>query len=226
MSPAQPSVAAAHTLCCGILFLTVAMKKSMTPFLNLGKTLAAALLCSAVLAPAAHAQDKQDAAKKELATRIVNLQKAQDMDALIAQLAGTANRAVVEAWLPRLDKMPAARQKTVADQLDVELKKFNDDVVRLIKNRNERISLDVLVPAYSERFTADELKQLVAFLESPVIKKYYAANPHMANLLGQKLVEATRADVESRIKEFDTRAAQIVGNAPRAGAAAATTRKK
>lgn len=194
----------------------------MKPFLNLGKTIAAALLCTAALAPAAYAQDKQDTAKKELATRIVNLQKAQDMDALIAQLAGTANRAVVEAWLPRLDKMPAARQKAVADQLDVELKKFNDDVTRLIKTRNDRISLDVLVPAYSERFTADELKQLVAFLESPVIKKYYAANPHMANLLGQKLVEATRADVESRIKEFDARAAKIVGTGSNRSSAART----
>ena len=183
----------------------------MKPFLTLGKTAAIALLCAAVLTPAAYAQNKQEQEKKELATRIVNLQKAQDMDALIAQLASTANRAVVETWLPRLDNMPAARQKAVADQLDVELKKFNDDVVRLIKTRNERISLDVLVPAYSERFTADELKQLVAFLESPVIRKYYAANPHMANLLAQKLVDATRADVQARTKEFDTRAARIVG---------------
>ena len=183
----------------------------MKPFLTLGKTAAIALLCAAVLTPTAYAQNKQEQEKKELATRIVNLQKTQDMDALIAQLAGTANRAVVETWLPRLDNMPAARQKAVADQLDVELKKFNDDVVRLIKTRNERISLDVLVPAYSERFTADELKQLVAFLESPVIRKYYAANPHMANLLAQKLVDATRADVQARTKEFDTRAARIVG---------------
>ena len=183
----------------------------MKPFLTLGKTAAIALLCAAVLTPAAYAQNKQEQEKKELATRIVNLQKAQDMDALIAQLASTANRAVVETWLPRLDNMPAARQKAVADQLDVELKKFNDDVVRLIKTRNERISLDVLVPAYSERFSADELKQLVAFLESPVIRKYYAANPHMANLLAQKLVDATRADVQARTKEFDTRAARIVG---------------
>lgn len=196
----------------------------MKPFLKFGQTAAAALLCAAVLLPAAHAQDRQDKEKKELATRIVNLQKNQDMDALIAQLAGTANRAVVEHWLPRLDKMPAARQKLVADQLDAELKKFNDDVVRLIKNRNERISLEVLVPAYSERFSADELKQLVAFLESPVIRKYYAANPHMANLLAQKLVDATRADVQARTKEFDARAAQIVGGNNRA-AAGASARK-
>lgn len=133
------------------------------------------------------------------------------MDALIAQLAGIAKSAIVEAWLPRLEKMPAARQKVAIDQLDVELKKFNDDVVRLIKTRNERISLDVLVPAYSERFTADELKQLVAFLESPVIKKYYSASPHMANLLAQKLDAATSSDVQARAKEFDTRAARIVG---------------
>ena len=97
-------------------------------------------------------------------------------------------------------------------------------MVRLIKNRNERISLEVLVPAYSERFSADELKQLVAFLESPVIRKYYAANPHMANLLAQKLVDATRADVQARTKEFDARAAQIVGGNNRA-AAGASARK-
>ena len=198
----------------------------MNPFLNPGKTIATVLLCAAVLTPSAYAQSKQEQEKKELATRIVNLQKTQDMDALIAQLAGTANRAVVETWLPRLDNMPAARQKAVADQLDVELKKFNDDVVRLIKTRNERVSLDVLVPAYSERFTADELKQLVAFLESPVIRKYYAANPHMANLLAQKLVDATRADVQARTKEFDTRAARIVeGAASRTGTATPARRK-
>ena len=178
----------------------------MLRFPKFGKTILAALVCVAALAPVAHAQDK-----KELASRIVNLQKTQDMDALIAQLASTANRAVVETWLPRLDKMPAARQKTAADQLDAELKKFNDENVRLIKAKNERISLEVLVPAYSERFTTEELKQLVVFLESPVIKKYYAANPQMANLLAQKLVEATRSDVQARIKAFDARAAQIVG---------------
>ena len=178
----------------------------MKPFVKFGKTLAIALVCSAALAPAVQAQDK-----KELATRIVNLQKTQDMDALIAQLAGTANRAVVEAWLPQLDRLPAARQKAAADQLDAELRKFNNDVVRLIKSKNDRISLEVLVPAYSERFTADELKQLVAFLESPVIRKYYAANPQMANLLAQKLVDATRNDVVNRTKAFDARAAQIVG---------------
>lgn len=169
----------------------------------------AALACSLLcMAPAAAAQD---AAKKELATRIVNLQKAQDMDALVAQLAGSANKVVVNTWLPKLDKLPAAKQKAAADQLDIELKKFNEENVRTIKAKNEKISLEVLVPAYAEKFSADELKQLVAFLESPVIKKYYAANPQLANQLAQKLVEATSADVDAHIRNFDLRAAQIVG---------------
>ena len=89
----------------------------MKPFLTLGKTAAIALLCAAVLTPTAYAQNKQEQEKKELATRIVNLQKqSQDMDALIAQLAGIAKSAIVEAWLPRLEKMPAARQKVAEER--------------------------------------------------------------------------------------------------------------
>lgn len=168
-----------------------------------------AVVAVAFMALSAATVQAQD--KKELATRIVNLQKGQDMNALIVQLAGSANKVVVDTWLPRLETLPAGRQKAVADQLDAELKKFNDDNVRLIRSRNERISQEVLVPAYSERFTTEELKQLLAFLESPVIKKYYAASPQFANLLAQKLVDATRADVETRIKAFDARAARIVG---------------
>ena len=103
----------------------------MPRFPKFGKTAFIALVCTAALAPVAHAQDK-----KELATRIVNLQKTQDMDALIAQLASTANRAVVETWLPRLDKMPAARQKAAADQLYADLQAAGIDV--LLDDRNER----------------------------------------------------------------------------------------
>ena len=173
--------------------------------------IAAIALSVGLAAAPAHAQSDA-AARKQLATRIVNLQKANDMDALIAQLAGTASQTVVSTWLPKLDQLPRSKQRAAADQLDAELKKFNQDNVRLIKSRNERISLDVLVPAYAERFTADELRQLVAFMESPVIKKYYAANPQMANMLAQKLVEATRKDVEARIKSFDSRANQIINS--------------
>lgn len=172
-----------------------------------GLTLALAGFCSGT---PAHAQD---AGKKDLATRIVTLQKAHDMDALIAQLAASATQTVVSTWLPRLDDLPPARQKAAADQLDVELKKFNEDNLRTIRSRNDRISLEVLVPAYSEQFTAEEMKQLIAFMESPVIKKFYAANPHMANLLAKRLVEATRTDVEARIKAFDARASRILGGA-------------
>ena len=180
-------------------------------FLSLRSTAAGCALALAALAVSAPVQ-AQDATRKELATRIVNLQKAHDMDALIAQLASSASQTVVSTWLPKLDQLPRSKQRTAADQLDAELKKFNQDNVRLIKSRNERISLDVLVPAYAERFTTDELRQLVAFMESPVIKKYYAANPQMANMLAQKLVEATRKDVETRIKAFDARANQIINS--------------
>lgn len=159
----------------------------MTHFPFIGRALApAALACSLLcLAPAALAQD----AVKRRATRIVNLQKAQDMDALIAQLAGSANKVIDTATGCPDSTNFLAKQKAAADQLDSELKKFNDDNVRTIKAKNDKLSLEVLVPAYAEKFSTEELKQLVAFLESATIKKYYAANPQLANLLAQRLVD-------------------------------------
>ena len=175
------------------------------PSVCAGTVLALSAICAAAPAMA------QDAARTDLATRIVNLQKSQDMDPLIAQLANSATQVVVSHWLPQLDKLPAARQKAAADQLDAELRKFNESNVRTIKERNDKVALEVLVPAYAERFNADELRQLLTFMESPVVKKYYAANPQMASLLAEKLVEATRSEVDAHIKDFDTRAAHILG---------------
>jgi hypothetical protein len=43
-----------------------------------------------------------------------------------------------------------------------------------------------------EKFTEDELKQLIAWLESPVNKKYQQLAPEMSNSLGQKLAAESR----------------------------------
>ena len=53
-----------------------------------------AVVAVAFMALSAATVQAQD--KKELATRIVNLQKGQDMNALIVQLTGSANKVVVD----------------------------------------------------------------------------------------------------------------------------------
>jgi hypothetical protein len=62
-----------------------------------------------------------------------------------------------------------------------------------------------------ERFSLDELKQLVAFFESPAIKKYQAAAPDLGGLFVKQLIEETRPDVTARTRQFDEAATSIIG---------------
>lgn len=170
------------------------------------------LSCIVLTALAGTAQPvhAQNAATRQLAARLVNLQAEQNMHVLVLDLADTANRAVVDAWRPKLQQLPTAQQQRASQKLNAELKKFNEGNIRLLKAKNRQLSTQVLVPAYAKRFTADELRQIITFLESPTIKKYFSVNPQIADLLGQKLLEASRPDIEKRINAFDKRAVSIL----------------
>ena len=151
--------------------------------------------------------------KTDLAAKVVTLQQGPELDRLVIQLAGSTTQQLIANWGPKLEtNVPKARQEKASEELNAELKKYADDTVQLITKQVKKVSADVLVPAYAERFTQEELQQIAAFFESPVIKKYQAAAPELGNTFVQKLVEASRADVLVRARQFDDAALKIVGN--------------
>ena len=153
--------------------------------------------------------------KTELAAKVVSLQQGPELERLVAQLAGSTTQQLIANWGPKLEtNVPKARQEKASEELNAELKKYADDTVQLINKQVKKVSADVLVPAYAERFTQEELQQIAAFFDSPVIKKYQAAAPELGNSFVQKLVEVTRPDVVARARQFDDAALKIVGNSP------------
>lgn len=152
----------------------------------------------------------QNPTTRKLATRLVELQKQQNANLLALDLANTANRAVVDAWRPKLQQLPKSQQQRASTQLNAELKKFNNDNMRLLKRKSNRLNTRVLVPEYAKRFSAEELRQIIAFLESSAIKKYFTTNPQIADLLAQELLKSSRTDIEKRINAFDARAKRIM----------------
>lgn len=174
-------------------------------------------LAMACLACAGTVQAQTPASKTELATKVVTLQQGPELDRLVTQLAGSAAQDLIAKWGPQLEaNVPKAKQQKASEDLNAELNKYADDTKQLISKRVSKVSADVLVPAYAERFTLEELQQIAAFFESPAIKKYQASAPELGNLFVQKLVEATRPDVVARAKKFDDAALKIVGSAPAA----------
>ena len=169
------------------------------------------LACSTAFAQTANA-------KLEWATRVVALQQGPELQRLVGQLAESASQEVLQNWAPRLQANVApARQAKAGEELNNELKAYYDDVTKIINSRVIQVSNGALIPAYVERFSLDELKQIATFFESPVIKKYQAEAPALGNVFIKELVDATRADVTARVRQFDEKAATIVGAAPAAG---------
>lgn len=159
--------------------------------------------------------------KLEWATRVVALQQGPELQRLVGQLADSATQEILQNWAPKLQSnVPQARQEQAREQLNAALKAYYDDVSKIINGRVIQVSSGALIPAYMERFSLDELKQIATFFESPVIKKYQAAAPELGNVFVKELIDATRNDVTTRVREFDDAAIKIVGttSAPSASA--------
>jgi uncharacterized protein len=189
------------------------------------KLLTAIALTAMALSITAQAQAPDP--KLEWATKAVALQQGPELERLINQLADSASQDVVQSWGVKLrNDVPKDKMDQTAQNLNGELKKYYDDVLKIISSKVNKASADSLIPVYMSRFSLDELKQLVAFFESPAVKKYQAAAPELGNVFVNQLIMETRADVNARAKQFDDAAAKIVGTAPKAPAAAASDKSK
>lgn len=185
------------------------MKKLLTAVLIAGCTFSAA------------SQTPSADPKLEWATKVVSLQQA-DLDGLVGQLVGTASQDIVAGWAPRFDSsVPKARQAKATEEFNAELTKFAADANKIISAKVGQANSEALIPAYMERFSVDELRQLATFFESPVIRKYKAATPELVDVFVKKLVASTQPDIQARARQFDAAASKIVGSAPAAPAAPA-----
>ena len=192
------------------------------------KTLLMSLATSSLalsLSVGSHAQTADP--KLEWATKAVALQQGPELERLVSQLAESSSQNIVQSWGAKM-RSDVAKDKVeqTAQSLNAELKKYNDDVTKIISSKVSKAGADSLIPVYMSRFSLDELKQLVAFFESPAVKKYQAAAPELGNVFVNQLIMETRADVNARAKQFDDAAAKIVGATPKAPAAAAPDRSK
>lgn len=188
-----------------------------TSFPKLSATVLFVALCA--VTTGASAQD----AKKAMATKLAQMQAKSDGAALANQLTADAVQLPLSAWSQRLDEsVPPARQKDVRDKLDVELKKFADNTHKAIEAQVSKAAETALVPLFMDKLSEDEMKTVIAYMESPAAIKFQSLSADAGNAWAQKVIDATRSTVEANVKSFDAAATKIVGApaTPPAGAPA------
>jgi hypothetical protein len=157
----------------------------------------AVALAAATLTMPAHAQSKKELVQKILA------QQQPGIEALARDIARDTAGRVMRAAAAGLQSVPSDKREAAGKAIEADIKKFYDETDALLRDRAVKLSPATIGATLEEKFTEDELKQLLAWFESPVNKKYQQLGPEMQNGLAQKLVADTKPAIEPKLKALE-----------------------
>ncbi len=176
------------------------------------KTTVLALL---IVSGLVHAQSAPASAtastKKDLVARLLVLQQPAVEQMAQSMAEGPAIRLQQQAALALQTRVPPDKRDAVAKLVEADLKKYADDVVPTVKQQAVKLAPTTIGALLEEKFTEDELKQLIAIIESPVNKKFAQMNPEFQKALSEKLVASTQASVEPKVKALQQAMATHMG---------------
>jgi len=177
----------------------------------------AALLAGAALA---HAQNGN---KKELVQRLLVLQQPGIEQVARGLVERPALQMMQQVGLVLQQKFAPDRRETVGKEIEAEIKKYIEESVPLVRERAIKLAPTTIGPILEEKFSEDELKQLIAWFDSPVNRKYQQLGPEMQTAFVQKLVTDARPVVDPKIQALEGKIRTILAPAagPASGAAPA-----
>ena len=171
----------------------------------------------AVLAAGGVAQAQSavnSAAKNELVTKILQLQRPAIEGIATALAQQPAQQMMQGASVALQSRIAPDKREAVAKEIQADLKKYADEVVPLLREKAVKMAPTTIGTLLEEKFTEDELRQLIAIMESPVNKKFSQMNGELQKSLGEKLVAETRSIVEPKVKALDATIGKRLGMTP------------
>lgn len=160
--------------------------------------------------------------KKELVHKLLQLQQP-GIEAIARNVAQRPAIALMQDAAQVLQsRVPAEKRQEVGKAIESDLKQYAEEVVPAVQKRAVALAPATLAPVLEEKFTEDELKQVIAWLESPVSKKYQQAVPELENTLARTLLTDTRPTVEPKLKQLQQTIRKRLGMPPLPAPAAST----
>jgi hypothetical protein len=172
---------------------------------------AGAIAASLLASPVVFAQ-KADSpqSKKDVIAKILKIQQ----PAIEALTMGVLSRPVNELAAkaaPALRNVPEAKREATAKQIDADLRKFLEDNAKPLVDKGMKLAPSTMGVALDEKFTEDELKQLLAWLESPVSKKFAESSQELQSLYTKKLIDDNGKQLDEKFTALQQNIAKQLG---------------
>jgi hypothetical protein len=159
-------------------------------------------LCALMTAPMP-ASAESSAAKKELVAKVVQLQQG-GVEGIARSLVEQPALALMQqAGQVLQTRIAPEKRDAMAKEIQADIRKYVEETNPLLRDKALKMAPGVMGPLLEEKFTEDELKQLVGWLESPVVRRYQQLTPEIQKGLSEKLVAETRPIVEPKLQALD-----------------------
>ncbi len=179
------------------------------------RSIALALLVAG--ASLAHAQGNT---KQELVARLLKLQQASIEDLARSIVERPALKLMQAAGAALQAQVPPDKREAIAQSIDADVRKFVEEATPLLAERAVKIAPAAYGAQIEQKFSEDELKQLIAWLESPVNKKFQQQLPELQGAFTQKLVAEAGPLLDTRVQALQRKVQASLGVAPPPAAAA------
>ncbi len=178
------------------------------------------LLCVCALAQAQ--TPAASPAKKELVQKLLTLQQPGIENAARSLVERPAAVMMQEAGRVLQTQFPADKREAIGKTIEADAKRYVEEALPPVRERALTLAPSTLGAVLEEKFTEDELKQLIAWFESPVNKKFQQASGEMQSSFMQKLVVEARPLIEPKLQALEQKVRAALG-APAAAASADST---
>lgn len=165
-------------------------------------------------------------AKKELIAKLLEMQRT-GIEAMGRNLAEQPAMQMMQQAGAALQRVPAEKREVVAREIEADVRKYAEEAGPIVRDRAVKLAPSTIGLVLEENFSEDELKQVIALLESPVNRKFQSLAPAMQKSITEKLVAETRATIEPKMRALEQTVARRLGVTPAAapGSAGSATKK-
>jgi uncharacterized protein len=159
-------------------------------------------------------------AKNELVVKILQLQRPA-IEGLAARLVQQPALQMMQgATVALQSRIAPEKRQEIANEIQADLRKYAEDVVPIARERAVKLAPSTIGALLEEKFTEDELRELIKILESPVNKKFGQLNFDLQKSLEEKLVAETRSVIDPKVKALEATISKRLGIQPATGAPA------
>ncbi len=149
--------------------------------------------------------------KKALIDKLVQRQQQQAAEQLAHNVLQQPLGQLLQGAGAALQRVPADKREATAKAMQTEVKKFADDNSAYLKDKFIKVMPTTTAALLDERFNEDELRQIVAWTESPVSQKFGHISLELQQVLIQKVMPEAAPTLDGRFKALQASLAKQLG---------------